>query len=69
MTIVSAPNGMQFKWVCIFQPVSANVEGTIQKQGTIYSSFEMSNLKAMHDFITFYYVLFEWFFLNESELQ
>ena len=34
MTIVSAPKGMQFKWVCIFQPDSANVEGTIQKQGT-----------------------------------
>ena len=34
MTNVSAPNGMQFKWVCIFQPVSANVEGTIQNQGT-----------------------------------
>ena len=56
MTIVSAPNGMQFKWVCIFQPDSANVEGTIKKQRTIYSSFEMSNLKAMHDFITYYYV-------------
>ena len=56
MTNVSAPNGMQFKWVCIFQPDSANVEGTIKKQRTIYSSFEMSNLKAMHDFITYYYV-------------
>ena len=45
MTNVSAPNGMQFKWVCIFQPVSANAEGTI------YSSFEMSNLKAMNFYV------------------